>query len=290
MAATKWVIRSGFGIFYSFPDSNTINNTVATVPFVATQTVIQRSAAGRRPRAPGPISSWASRVVAANPRGRMLLRLRGEFLLHAGRRFRIELTCTSTYVSNGISPSSTSSRLHFVRHRLRGQQDHAHEPEHRDQRPAARTGPDSGAAAVPAMGSLHVRHFSKRTPITTPCRPSSKRATGTALNPSLLHLLQVHRFGHPAGRHHQSRLLKSIAASATSICRTPSPAASTISCLSARESNSSAARGIVNQIVSGWALAGIVTLRSGLPFTPTICGDIANTGVGSQRPDVIGVP
>ena len=35
----KLVIRSAFGIFYAFPDSNTINNTVATVPFVATSTV-----------------------------------------------------------------------------------------------------------------------------------------------------------------------------------------------------------------------------------------------------------
>ena len=38
-----------------------------------------------------------------------------------------------------------------------------------------------------------------------------------------------------------------------------------------------------NQIVGGWELAGIVTLRSGLPFTPTYQHDMANTGVGSQR-------
>ena len=50
------------------------------------------------------------------------------------------------------------------------------------------------------------------------------------------------------------------------------------------------ARGVVNQIVGGWAIAGIATLRSGTPFTPTISSDLANTGVGSQRPDVIGVP
>ena len=38
------------------------------------------------------------------------------------------------------------------------------------------------------------------------------------------------------------------------------------------------------------AAAGILTLRSGLPFTPTVSGDTANTGVGNQRPDVIGAP
>lgn len=49
------------------------------------------------------------------------------------------------------------------------------------------------------------------------------------------------------------------------------------------------AHGLANQLVNGWELAGILTLRSGLPFTPSINGDIANTGVG-QRPDVIGSP
>jgi hypothetical protein len=41
-------------------------------------------------------------------------------------------------------------------------------------------------------------------------------------------------------------------------------------------------------VVGGWNLSGIATLQSGLPFTPTISGDVANTGVGSQRPNVIG--
>jgi hypothetical protein len=50
------------------------------------------------------------------------------------------------------------------------------------------------------------------------------------------------------------------------------------------------AHGFVNQLIGGWGMAGIVTLRSGLPFTPTISNDVANTGVGSQRPQVIGAP
>ncbi len=42
--------------------------------------------------------------------------------------------------------------------------------------------------------------------------------------------------------------------------------------------------------MGGWELAGIVTARSGLPFTPTINGDVANTGVSNQRPLVVGKP
>jgi len=45
-----------------------------------------------------------------------------------------------------------------------------------------------------------------------------------------------------------------------------------------------------NGFVSNWNLSGIATLQSGLPFTPTISGDQANTGVGGQRPNVIANP
>jgi hypothetical protein len=50
------------------------------------------------------------------------------------------------------------------------------------------------------------------------------------------------------------------------------------------------ASGLVNQLVGGWEITGIATLRSGIPFTPTINGDVANTGVSSQRPQVVGSP
>jgi hypothetical protein len=42
---------------------------------------------------------------------------------------------------------------------------------------------------------------------------------------------------------------------------------------------------VVNGILGGWEVAGILSDRSGLPFTPVISGDRANTGVGGQRPN-----
>src|SRR6185369_3154117 len=50
----------------------------------------------------------------------------------------------------------------------------------------------------------------------------------------------------------------------------------------------SSAHPIVNGVLGGWEVAGILSARSGLPFTPTISGDRANTGVGGQRPNRIG--
>ncbi len=52
----------------------------------------------------------------------------------------------------------------------------------------------------------------------------------------------------------------------------------------------SGANGFVDAFVGGWEIAGILTNRSGLPFTPTISGDQANTGVGNQRPTLVGDP
>src|SRR5207302_5672815 len=44
-----------------------------------------------------------------------------------------------------------------------------------------------------------------------------------------------------------------------------------------------------NQILGGWEISGILTMQTGLPFTPTV-GDRANTGHGGQRPDVTATP
>jgi hypothetical protein len=46
----------------------------------------------------------------------------------------------------------------------------------------------------------------------------------------------------------------------------------------------------LNGALGGWELAGILTERTGLPFTPTISSDNANTGIGGQRPNVVGDP
>jgi hypothetical protein len=47
---------------------------------------------------------------------------------------------------------------------------------------------------------------------------------------------------------------------------------------------------VVNGVFGGWEVAGIFMTRTGLPFTPTISSDNANTGVGGQRPNVVGDP
>ncbi len=43
---------------------------------------------------------------------------------------------------------------------------------------------------------------------------------------------------------------------------------------------------ISDGVLGGWQLQAIIDLRSGIPYTPVVSGDRANTGVGSQRPNL----
>jgi hypothetical protein len=45
---------------------------------------------------------------------------------------------------------------------------------------------------------------------------------------------------------------------------------------------------VLRSIVGGWQVSGITTWQSGTPVNVTITGDIANTGTGSQRPNLVG--
>jgi hypothetical protein len=46
------------------------------------------------------------------------------------------------------------------------------------------------------------------------------------------------------------------------------------------------ANGVTDAIVGGWQLQTITILRSGTPYTPVVGSDVANTSVGSQRPNL----
>jgi len=44
----------------------------------------------------------------------------------------------------------------------------------------------------------------------------------------------------------------------------------------------------VDGVLGGWTMQGILVVRSGRPFTPTISRDVTNNGIGGQRPNRLG--
>jgi Carboxypeptidase regulatory-like domain len=42
----------------------------------------------------------------------------------------------------------------------------------------------------------------------------------------------------------------------------------------------------VDAVLGGWQIQTIIVLRSGTPYTPVVSSDVANTGVGNQRPNI----
>lgn len=43
---------------------------------------------------------------------------------------------------------------------------------------------------------------------------------------------------------------------------------------------------LTDAVLGGWQVQTIIVLRSGTPYTPVVSSDVANTGVGSQRPNI----
>ncbi len=47
---------------------------------------------------------------------------------------------------------------------------------------------------------------------------------------------------------------------------------------------------VLHAALANWQVNGITTIQTGFPFNVTIPGDVANTGVGSQRPNLVSPP
>lgn len=288
----SWVIRTAYGVFDVFPDSNTINNTVATVPFIATQTVFND-----RPSA-APTRTWADfflsqPLVSANP--------------NPGQPCSFGLTllsCSQPDVDSGEIHFSTTylQQWNFsVQHQLSASTSFdiayvGNKTTHMNQN-LSRNDPLPGPGQIQARrpyvqwGALTYPVFDEN------ANYNALQAKFEARNFHGLNLLGSYAFSKcidyttnesgtptiPLWRFYRA------------VCDSDLPHAFSGSFdyqlpVGRGKRFLGGAGGVVNQAFGGWAVAGIVTLRSGTPFTPTISSDLANTGVGSQRPDVIGAP
>jgi hypothetical protein len=288
--SNRWVVRTAFGIFYTYPDSNTINNTVATVPFVASQTV-----SNDRPPA-APTRTWADFFlgqppVSANP--------------NPGK------PCAFGFVANSCStPDVDSGAIHFhsttvdqwnfsVQRQVTATTSfdvaYVGEKSSHINQNLSMNDPLPGPGAIqtrrpyPQWGVITYPVFEENANYNSLQAKVEARAWhGMTALASYTYSKCIDSGSGEGGT--TITMLKFYRA----VCDYDLPQTFTGSYdymlpFGKGKHFLSTARGLVNQIVGGWELAGILTMRSGSPFTPTVNGDIANTGVTS-RPDVLGAP
>ena len=289
--AANWAVRSGYGIFFAFPDANNINNTQNSIPFIASQTV---NNTGSTPPALTFGNFYGSTpIVAPNPSpGKpcsfgfaanscstpnvvsMPLKVSNTYVqewnLSLQHQFGAAVSLDVAYVGN------TSTHLE--------QQIEVNDPSPaagaiQSRRPylqwgTIELGDFSGAASYNALQTkLETRAWHGASLLMSytygKCLDNGtynvdvKEATPLinyygVCSYNLTHNLVIsYNYQLPVGRGHA--LLGGLPKWG-------------------------------NAVLGGWTATGITTLQSGLPFTPTISVDQANTGVGSQRPAVIGKP
>lgn len=289
---TDWVLRTAYGIFYVFPDSNTINNTVATVPFIASQTVFND-----RPPAL-PTRSWSDfflgqPLVSANP--------------NPGKPCSFGMTlvsCSQPDVDSGSTHFSSTylQQWNFsIQHQISANTSFdvayvGNKTTHMNQNlnmndPLPGPGTIQTRRPYPQWGAITYPVFEEN------ANYNSLQAKFEARNFHGLTMLGAYTFSKCIDYTTNESGVPTITLWRyfRAVCDTDLPHAFTGSYdyqlpFGRGKRFLNGASGWKNQVAGGWSVSGILTLRSGQPFTPTISNDLANTGVGSQRPDVIGKP
>jgi len=287
----KNVIRAGYGIFYVFPDTNLINNTVVTVPFVDNITLFN----DRPPALPTRTFAdffQGQPIAAANPNpgqpcsfGMILkscdtpgitssqVHLKSQYTqqwnLSLQRQLTSRLALTVAYVGNNTTHLQQGIR---------------------------RNDPPPGAGAIqtrrpyPQWGPIGLQEWGGKSEYNGLQTELEVRDwNGLTLMGSYVYARCI-----DDGTDEGGPVATQLIGTNRAVCDFDQTHTGSISFNYALPFGSGKRfvnrRSPLSQVVGGWQLAVVTTLKSGLPFTPTINGDRANTGVGGQRPSVIGQP
>jgi hypothetical protein len=288
----KTAVRAGYGIFYTFPDTNLINNTVGTVPFVDNVTVFN----DRPPVAPNrTLANYfqGQPLATANPNPGQPC----PFGFAALSCDTPTITATLAHLQQQYTQQWNLSVEHQVGSRVAVTVSYVGNKTPHLQQGIRRNDPPPGPGNIqsrrpfPQWGAIGLQEWGGR---------ANYNALQTEVNVRAWHDLTL------MGSYVYSKCLDDGTDEAGPVatqlygtnygpCDFNQRNTSTISFNYALpfgpgktffNSNSR----LVKYTVGGWNLSAVNTIKSGLPFTPTINGDIANTGVGSQRPSVVGQP
>ncbi|HTZ58375.1 MAG TPA: carboxypeptidase regulatory-like domain-containing protein [Acidobacteriaceae bacterium] len=289
----KWVVRSGYGIFYGYPDDNNINNSQNSVPFIASQTV--NNTGTTPPQLTFGNFYQSTPIVSPNP--------------HPGQ------PCSFGFVANSCSTPNVVSMPAHVRNTYTQQWNLAlqHQMGNALSWDVAYVGSKSNRTEqqwstndpYPGPGTIQTR------------RPYPQWGTITlgeflgAANYNALQAKVEARTWHGATglvSYTYSKCLDNGTYNISTDVREVNPPLPYYGVCQYNLTNNlvfsynyalpvgrgkallSDLPGWGNAFLGNWTVSGITTAQSGLPFTPTISNDQANTGFGNQRPNAVGKP
>jgi hypothetical protein len=291
-ASEKTVVRSGYGIFFAYPDTNLLNHTVVTVPFSDNATVFNNRPPAVPTRTfsnfylgqpiaspnptPGQPCPWGAVMISCDTPsvGSALVHDRNQYTqewnLTLQHQITSRISATVAYVGNRTVRLQSSPNVN----------DPAPGPGAiQGRRPYPQWGPMTlaqwgGKADYNAFQSqIEIREWAGLTLMASYVR-SKCLDTGTdeGIAPS-------------TGLNFQNY----------AVCDFDSPNVGTVSFnyelpFGNKMKYLANSSRLVNSVVGGWRLSSVLTAKSGLPFTPTISGDVANIGQTSQRPEIVGTP
>jgi hypothetical protein len=287
-----WVFRGAYGLFYLFPDGNLINNSTQSVPFVANQSVVNTLGSagpqlsignffGNSPIASGnqnPGQPCSFGFVANSCSTPSLLPMAlglkqqrvNEWNVAVQHQFASRVSLDVAYVGNSTTHGEERNSIND---------------------PSPGPGNVQTRRPVPQWGTTGLGIFNGR---------SSYNALQAKLETQSWHgatLLGAYTFGKclDSGTYNADTIYVGTPIKMRGPCSFNIKHNLVISYvyqlpLGRGQAFLADLPRWENAIVSGWQATGITTMQSGLPFTPTISTDTANTGVGAQRPNVVGRP
>jgi hypothetical protein len=288
----KTAVRGGYGIFYTFPDTNLINNTVVTVPFGDNVTVFN----DRPPAAPTrtlanffegqPIASPNPNPGQPCPFGMVLLSCDTPTITSALVHLKQQYTQQWNFSIERQLGSRVAVTASYVGNKTTHLQQGIREND-----PPPGPGNIQSRRPYAQWGTIGLQEWGGK---------GNYNALQTEMRVREWHGLTL------MGSYVYSKCLDNGTDEAGPVA-TQLNGANYAPCDFNQKNTTSASfnyalpfgRGkafmnsdsrLVKYTLGGWNLSSVVTAKSGLPFTPTISADTANTGVGSQRPQVVGTP
>jgi hypothetical protein len=288
----RTVVRGGYGIFYTFPDTNLINNTVVTIPFVDNVTLFNDRPLAAPTRTIGNYFQGTP-IAAANP--------------HPGQPCpwgAVLISCDTPSITSALAhlhqqyteqwnlsiEQQLASRIALTVAYVGNRTLHL-------QQGIRRNDPPPGPGAIQAR-----RPFPQWGPIGLQEWGGKGNYNGLQTEAEFrdwhgLTLIGSYVFSKclDNGSDEGSAPATQLIGANYAVCdfdQTNTATASFNYALPFGKGKRflSGSNAFLNGIVGGWQLAGVNTFKSGLPFTPTMTVDRANSGAGGQRPELVGTP